>query len=270
MSLDGIVTNAGATSDDIGSRNSSSGQVTLGYGVDGKTTIGATLNISATNLSNSGFEMGANNAASVWAEYSESGLAGTGLQANTAIGKGQTKGKVARGRDLENVMLATGNASLETFFAQASLGYGIQIEDWLVTPTGTLTYYDTSRSAYTEKGSDFNADYDRLSMKRTTATLEFVGERHVLERGTLSLGGGVEHDLKADRVALRGTSDLPGVDAFEISSALNRHQTRGFATVGYSHDLGSNQTISGAVRTGQSTFGNSAQTSVALSYGVRF
>lgn len=171
LSIDGVVTNAGATAEDIGSRNSTGGQVTLGYGVDGKTTVGGTLNISATSLSNSGFDLGANTAASVWAEYSATGLAGTGLQADAAFGKGRASGKVTRGRDLENVMLAAGNASLETFFAQVSLGYGVQIKDWLITPVGTLAYYDTSRSAYTETGSDFNAEYDRLSMKRTTATL---------------------------------------------------------------------------------------------------
>lgn len=270
LSIDGVVTNAGATSDDIGSRNSGGGQVTLGYGLDGKTTVGGTLNISATNLNNSGFDLGTNKAASVWAEYSESGLVGTGMQAQAALGKGRASGKIARGRDLDNVMLATGNASLETVFAQVSLGYGFQIKDWLVTPNGTLAHYRTSRSAYSETGSDFNANYDKLSMKRTTATLEVIGERHISRQGTLFLGAGIERDLDADRAVLSGTSDLPGVENFDMGSVMKRHETRGFATLGYAHDLGGNQTLSGSLRTGQSSFGNSAETSIGISYGVRF
>lgn len=270
LSIDGVVTNAGATSDDIGSRNSGGGQVTLGYGLDGKTTVGGTLNISATNLNNSGFDLGTNTAASVWAEYSESGLVGTGMQAEAALGKGRASGKIARGRDLDNVMLATGNASLETVFAHVSLGYGFQIKDWLVTPNGTLAHYRTSRSAYSETGSDFNANYDKLSMKRTTATLEVIGERHISRQGTLLLGAGIERDLDADRAVLSGTSDLPGVETFDMGSVMKRHETRGFATLGYAHDLGGNQTLSGSLRTGQSAFGNSAETSIGISYGVRF
>ena len=270
LSIDGVVTNAGATSDDIGSRTSGGGQVTLGYGLDGTTTVGATLNISATNLSNSGVEMDTNTAASIWAEYSESGLAGLGLQAGVALGKGRANGEVARGRDLDNVMLATGNASLETIFAKASLGFGFQAMDWLVTPNGKLTHYRTTRSAYSETGSDFNADYDKLSMNRTTATLEVTGERSISSKGTLFLGAGIERDLKADRAKLSGVSDLPGVETFDISSAIKRHETRGFVTTGYAHDLGNNQTLSGSLRTGQSAFGNSAETSIGISYGVRF
>lgn len=270
LSIDGVVTNAGATSDDIGSRTSGGGQVTLGYGLDGTTTVGATLNISATNLSNSGIEMDTNTAASIWAEYSESGLAGLGLQAGVALGKGRASGQVTRGRDLDNVMLATGNASLETVFAQASLGLGFQAKDWLVTPSVKLTHYRTSRSAYSETGSDFNADYDKLAINRTTATLEVSGERSISTKGTLFIGAGIERDLNADRAKLSGVSDLPGVETFDISSAIKRHETRGFVTTGYAHDLGNNQTLSGSLRTGQSAFGDSAETSIAISYGVRF
>lgn len=271
LRVGGWLANTSSTaSQDIGSRTSGVATLTYGRGLDGQTTVGGTLSVSGSSLSANGFDMGAGVGFSLWSEYSEGGLARTGWQAGAAIGWGRESGSITRGRGLENVMLATGDASLETFGARATIGYGFQQQDWLITPSATLAHFRTSRSAYIETGADFNASYDALSMQRTTATLAISGERSVSEQGILSLGVGVEHDLSADRVTLTGASTIPGMETFAVGSTLERHRTRGFLDAGYTHDLGDNRTISGSLRVGQAAFGSAPQVSLGVHYGVRF
>jgi len=45
---------------------------------------------------------------------------------------------------------------------------------------------------------------------------------------------GVENDLSADDVTLKGISDLPGMGG-TIKSTLDRHKIRSFYVVGYTH-----------------------------------
>jgi len=271
LRVGGWLANIGSTSSqDIGSRTSGVATLTYGRGLDGQTTVGGNLSVSGTSLDANGFDMGAGVGLSLWSEYSEGGLARTGWQAGAAIGWGRENGSITRGRGLENVMLATGDESLETLGARATIGYGFQQQDWLITPSVTLAHYDTNRDAYAETGADFNASYDALSMQRTTATLAISGERSVSEHGILSLGVGVEHDLSADRVTLTGTSTIPGMEAFDVGGTLERDRTRGFVDAGYVHDLGDDRTISGDLRVGEAAFGSAPQVSLGIQYGVRF
>ena len=267
----GWLSNADATSaDNIDARSSQSATLTYGRGIDGQTTIGGTLSIDGTDLNNNGFDMGSAAGISLWAEYSETGLSRTGWQAGTALGWSTGNTDISRGRDLDNVMIATGKADMTTTGARATLGYGFQQQDWLLTPSAGLAHYETRRAAYAETGGDFNAAYDSLSTSRTTITLQMDAERKVSETGTLLLGAGVEHDLNADRVTLTGTSDMPGMAVFSTSSTLERRDTRGFAFIGYSHDLGNNQALTGSLHVGQSVFGNAPQVSAGMGFSVRF
>ena len=271
LRVGGWLANTGATeSQDIGSRNSGIATLTYGRGLDGQTTIGGTLSVNNTSLSANGFDMGAGVGVSLWGEFSEGGLSRTGLQASAAFGWGRESGAITRGRGLDDVMLATGDASLETLSARATVGYGFQQQDWLITPSATLALFRTSRSAYAEDGADFNASYDALSMERTTATLALSGERKVGAQGTLMLGIGVEHDLSTDRAVLTGTSTVPGMESFSVGSTLEPNRTRGFLDIGYSHDLGANRRLSGSLRVGQSAFGSAPQVGVGIHYGMRF
>ena len=271
----GWLSNTGASSrstatGDTGSQTSGIGTLTYGLGVDGQTTIGGTLSVNGTSLNANGFDMGTGIGGSLWAEYNRGGLARTSWQASAAAAWSRESGAVTRGRDLGNVMLATGNASLETFSARASLGYGVQVKGWLIKPSAMLTHFRTSRSGTAEDGADFNASYDALSVSRTATTVDFSVERRVVAQGTLSLGAGVEHDLSSDRVVLNGSSTVPGRESFSVASTPERNRTRGFLEKGYTHDLGDNHTISSSLRVGQAVFGSTPQASLSLHYGMRF
>jgi len=271
LRVDGWLSNTGTTTgDNIGEGNSQSATLTYGRGLDGQTTIGGTLLIKGTDLGANSFDMGGTAGFSLWTEYSETGLARTGWQASAALGWSNGTADISRGRGLDNVMIATGEADLSTVGVSAILGYGFQQQDWLLTPSLSLAHFETRRDGYAETGGDFNATYDSLTMNRTTVTLQLDAERTISETGTLLLGAGFEHDLSADRVTLTGTSDLPGLESFAVGSTLERRETRGFASVGYTHDLGNNRALTGTLRVGQSAFGNEPQVTAGLGFSMRF
>lgn len=259
-----------STTPDIGDRTSAVATLTYGRGVDEQTTLGGTLSFSGGSLSSNGFDMGTSVGVSLWGEYSEDGLVRTGWQGGAAVGWGRQSGSITRGVGLENIMPATGDSSLETFGVRATAGYGFQQEEWLITPSVTLSHFDTSRDAYTETGSDFNASYTALSADSTTISARLAGEHEVAERGTLTLGTGLEHDLSPEPIALTGTSDLPGMEDFANDSMLDRKDTRGFLDIAYGHEFDDERTLSGMLRVGEAVFGAATQMDVGVKYGLRF
>ncbi|MEH6524313.1 autotransporter domain-containing protein [Sulfitobacter sp.] len=271
LRIDGVASSTGADdAEDIGSRSNSNVIFSYGRGISDQLTIGGSLAINGTSLHNNGFDQDTGFGGSLWSEYSAGGAARTGLQAGVAISQIQGSSDISRGRGIENVMLATGEADLETTSARATLGYGFQQQNWLLTPRATIEHFETRRGAYAETGSDFNATYDRLAISRTTITLEMNAARKVSKHGTLSLGTGLEHDFSADRATLTGTSDLAGIQDFSISSTVERRKTRGFATVAYTHDFGNNRALTSSLRVGQSTFGSDPQVRAGISFAMGF
>jgi hypothetical protein len=153
---------------------------------------------------------------------------------------------------------------------QATLGYGVQQQDWLFTPSATLTRHTTTRDAYSESGGDFNAAYDSLSVSSTTLDLQLAADYHVSDTGTLMLEAGMVKDLNVDAITLTGTSDMPGMAAVSTDGGLERNDTRGFASIGYRHELNDSSSITGALRAGQSVFGNQLQVNVGVGFAMEF
>lgn len=259
------------TSDNIGSSSDLAGSISYGYGVSEGWTLGATLSIGSTDLNNNGFDMASNIGAALWGRYSEGQLARTGWQGEVALGYTRASGNLTRGRGLANVLLATGEADIDTRLARASLGYGFnQAQGWLVTPMLGITDTRTTRDAYTETGGDFNASYDSFTISRTTVDVSLSGEVAISDVTRLTLTGGLEHDLSADRVALTGTSDMPGMGTFAVGSTLDRRDTRGFLGAEYAYDLSETQTISGSLNVGQAAYGSKPQVGFGVHFGMMF
>ena len=216
MRLGGWLSNGSAkTVSGADRQNGDLASISYGRGISDQTTLGASISLSATNPQDNGFDMGNAAAASLWASYSESGVSRTGIQASVALGWGHETGSITRGRDLTDVMLAIGNSDLETIAASASVGFGFVQKDWRITPSATLAQFRTSRDAYSEVGSDFNAVYDGLESSRTTATLAISAERRISEKGQFSLGAGLEHDMSDDRAVLTGVTTVPGMETLD-------------------------------------------------------
>jgi probable HAF family extracellular repeat protein len=267
-----ISSNTGSTaSDDIGSSSSPTGLISYGYGVSDGWTLGGTLSLGSTSLNHNGFEMGSNLGAALRGSYSEGHSARTGWQGEVALGYGRASGDIIRGRGLDNVLLSTGQADMDTRLARASLGYGInQAQGWLLTPTLGITNTRTTRGAYTETGGDFNASYDSLSIDRTSMDLSLSAGTAINDVSRLTLTGGLERDLNADRAVLTGTSDMPGMETFTIGSALDRRDTRRFFATEYAYDISETQTLSGSLKVGQTVYGSKPQVGLGISFDMKF
>jgi hypothetical protein len=271
LRVGGTLSNTGATSsDNIEARSNQSLSLTYGRGLNAQTTLGGTLSITPSGADNNGFDMGRTVGLSLWGAYSESGQLGTGWQASASVGRNTGNADISRGRGLDNVVVSTGSADVTTNSMQATLGYGVQQQDWLFTPSATLTRHTTTRDAYSESGGDFNAAYDSLSVSSTTLDLQLAADYHVSDTGTLMLEAGMVKDLNVDAITLTGTSDMPGMAAVSTDGGLERNDTRGFASIGYRHELNDSSSITGTLRAGQSVFGNQLQVNVGVGFAMEF
>jgi probable HAF family extracellular repeat protein len=271
LRVDSSLSNTGATdSDNIEARSNQSLSLTYGRGLNAQTTLGGTLSITPSGSDNNGFDMGRTVGLSLWGAYSESGQLGTGWQASASVGRNTGTADISRGRSLENVIVSTGSADVTTNSMQATLGYGVQQQDWLFTPSATLTRYTTTRDAYSESGGDFNAVYDSLSVSSTTLDLQLAADYRVSDTGTLMLEAGMVMDLNVGAITLTGTSDMPGMTAVSMDGGLERNETRGFASIGYRHELNDSSSITGALRAVQSVLGNQLQVNVGVGFAMEF
>jgi len=254
----------------VGARTTSLAALSFGRGISDSFTLGATISAQGSSLKNNAFDMDTGFAGAIWGTYSQGGADRTGLQASASLGYARNSGDISRGRLLTDVVLATGKSNVKTRAVQMSLGYGMTQGAWLVTPSLGVAHYDTTRAAYTETGAAFNASYDAMTTRRTVATLAVAGDMTLSDQGRLSLGAGVERDLSVTAPRLTGTSDIPGLATFDISSTSKTNRTRGFVTAGYTHDFGNGHNLSGTVRVGRAVYGSTQSVGVGLNYGMRF
>ena len=268
---------AGSISDedqgeDIGAQSSSVGVFSFGYGVNSALTVGGTVSLSTSDFDENGVETEPAYAGTLWGRYSDGGLEQTGLQGAAALTFGRAPNtSFTRGRGLENVMLATGEADRDTGLAYVSVGYGfLATEKLLITPSLGLERSGTSIDGYSEDGGDFDVRYDDLSSNSTLAIASLSLEVSVMEGGSLAITAGVEHDLDADRIELRGVSDVPGMEEFEIGSTLERRSTRAFLSTQYKHRFGEHSDLTALIGVSQFEYGDVADLWLGLGYGRRF
>lgn len=106
-------------------------------------------------------------------------------------------------------------------------------------------------------------------MDRTVATLSIAAELDVSENGRLILEFGVDRDLTTEQPRLIGSSDIPGLETFDISGGFVPNRSRTFAAVGYTHQINDASSVSATVRLGEAVYG--AQTlGFNISYSLRF
>lgn len=270
MSTQGNVLHTGKNPTTIAGRTTSSAAVSVAHGVTENFTLGATASVNRASLHNDAFDMDTGFGLSVWGQYSEGGEARTGLQVGAALGYMRSRGNISRGVLPSELTRATGKATVETRAFQATLGYGFTGGEWLLTPSLGVAHFETRRSAYTETGSSFSASYDEVKSSRTVVTLDVGGEFAVSDRGRIHLGVGVDHDLKMQHPRLTGTSDVPGLAEFDISSTRAQNRTRAYASLGYTHRFEQGHSISGNIRVGQAVYGTTPSVGLGVTYGMRF
>ena len=256
---------------DLGSRTGATGLLSLGYGVNATTTLGATAALGLTELDHNGFDMETGYGFGVWGEYSEEGASRTGWQIGLAAGWGTQDTDITRGMGLDNVELVDGSSDLSTLSGRLSLGYGFRNpDDWVLTPRASVTAYRTRLDAYEETEGDFTADYDRMEVTATTATVEVTAVKRIGDGSRLSLGAGLDYDLDADRARLEGTSNLLGLETFSAGSSLDRNDLRPFVAAAYSFRVTDSSWFTTSAGVQSPVFGSSPRIDAGLRYCARF
>jgi len=255
----------------IGARLHNLASFGFAHGVTDHLTLGANVAFNDTRLRNNGFEMSRGFGLGVWGRYSAGGEARTGLQLGTALGYAKARAEIARGENLQDVVVARGRAGLRTQAAQFSLGYGVDLPSaWLVTPRLTLAHYSTRRAAYEETGAVFNGSYAASHAYRTDMTLDVSAERPVSQRGRVSFTAGFEHTLNKRLPRLVGISDFPFLPSFNMGSNLDLNRMRPFVSMGYMYELNNGASLSGDLRIGRAAYGKSPTVGIGTSYTLHF
>lgn len=270
LRLTGVVSNA-QSDGDIGRRSQSQGLLTLGHGFTDNLTLGANVSAGSIRLHNSGIDPKTAYGLSVWGKYNESGLAGTGFQANAGIGYNTQDNDLNRGKDLNKVQQIKGTTDLKTVSGRFALGYGFSHESgWLLTPGVALVRQQTAFDGYKEKDGAFTASYKRAHLKSTVVDLGLSAKKAITSLSGLELGAGLEQDISVERMRLKGSSELPGAISFDNKSSLDRNSARPYATVGYTYDLNAAGTLSAGVRAARDIFSDQPEVSILASYGIKF
>lgn len=263
----------------IGRTTAAVGVLSYGYGMTRELTLGAIVGAHGGSLKHSGIDLNTGWSVGLFAQYSQSGKAHAGWQANAGVAYGTQNMDIVRGQGMANVQHAYGDKKLDTFAMRLGMGYGLELgNDWLVTPGAEVLYYHSSRDGYTESGKNlvFDTRYDSLSNNSTMLTLGVTAQKQVLERSQVLVGAGVEIDLDVDEVRLTGASNVftlgNGTEGFESRTALDRNHSRPYVQAGYSYELPDNQGTFGAgARLWAPEYGDgSVQYTVGMSYGLSF
>lgn len=247
--------------------------LTVGRGISPELTLGGSLLISGASNDASGIEGNAGTGVMVWGEYSQTGLARTGLQASLALGYAKKGNTITRGLGLSDVDAATGAADVKTLAARVSVGYGINLASgWLLTPHAAISSFTTSREAYAEDptATAFSAAYDKLSVARTLGNVGLVAMQTLSKTSSFSLGAGADFDITVEDTILTGSSNIPGMETFAVANTLVRNDFRPYVTADYSIDIPSGGTVTASARLGKAAYGSEAEAGVGVSYGISF
>lgn len=173
-----------------------------------------------------------------WAVSLDYGGAATGLSGRAWYARAHENLALDRGAEFADVEVMTGRTRLVSESYGVRAGYGLAIgESTVLRPWAEIARYRSTRDGFAEEGVDFPASFAGFAAHRTLAE---VGADLVLPLGDnhLVLTGAVEADLDADPVAFAGTSEIPGMEAFTLTSGLARKNTRARLGAGYAIPVG--------------------------------
>ncbi|WP_337152880.1 autotransporter domain-containing protein [Pseudomonas protegens] len=268
--ISGAVSNTGSDGN-IGRRNQTQGLLTLGHGLNESMTLGVTLSSGNTRMHKSGISAKTAYGLGVWGEYSEHGSSRTGLQASVGMGINTQDNDLTRGKGLNNVQQLRGSADMQTVAGRIDLGYGFVLSsDWLITPAVALVQQYTSLDGYSENQGAITGTYKKARLNSTVADLGITGKTAINTVSSVHLGAGIGYDLNVERMRLKGTTDVPGLEFINAKSQLDRNDVRPYVSASYQYNVLDGATVSTGLRASSDTFSDTAQAVFSVSYGMEF
>jgi probable HAF family extracellular repeat protein len=253
--------------------------VASGAGADVSAAIGLTPKLTLGGFVEIVGETDSDSAVSLGGTYVSGGASlryraspdGTGLTWRVAAVAGGGDFDVTRRDFLPNTETGKGATALTALGLSAEIGYGIATAGGMVTPFARLTGSRVTRDGFTETdASAFPLAYDDHRDEALTLTLGGDARFDLSDRGTLSLGGGLSHDLSRSDDPVTGTSAIPGLTRFAVEAPELENRTRAFAYAGYGYSLGGGRALSGSLAFAQSPWTDAVSVYARFGYEIRF
>jgi len=192
---------------------------------------------------------------------------GTGMQLKVAAAYNKSDANITR-TVLDNTEAGNGDSTFNSFGAKAELGYSSEISGWKALPYVGLQRTSVSRDGYGEtSGATFPVVYNDIALKQFTALAGVRAERMLSAAFGIGGGIGLEQDLHSSMDAYNGTMDTLGAFNFVSPNVTN---TRPFANVAASYNLGRNQRIGAGFNVRRQSLGTTYGTLVSGQYTVAF
>jgi uncharacterized protein YhjY with autotransporter beta-barrel domain len=176
-----------------------------------------------------------------FAVWNENLKTGEGLEVKVSAAYGQ------KGLTLTRPVLGTsergqGSSKLSTLVAEASVGYGIQLDSRTrVSPFAGLRYAKLSNAGYAEKADIFSPLTFAKTSQSTTSVIAGVN-LHDKPEGPigLDLSAGVERYVSSSAAQLSATG-IDGLSATQMTPVLSKNRL--FASAALNYDLAKNQQL---------------------------
>ncbi|WP_161956747.1 hypothetical protein [Sphingosinithalassobacter portus] len=181
--------------------------------------------------------------ARAWSASLDYGAAGSGPFGRIWYSRAREDLSLVRGEGYADVQAMRGRTRLTSESFGLRAGYGFTLPGNIgLRPWVTVDRRNSDRDAFTDTATanttgDFPAHFAGIEAIRTIGRggidvdVPAGGNR-------LILGVSLETDLNSDPVAIAGTSDIPGMETFTLTSSLERKDVRAGFTMGYDMGLG--------------------------------
>ena len=164
-----------------------------------------------------------------------------------------------------------GETSVKSYAATAELGYGIAGDDGLLTPFARLTHSKTEREGFSEFATaDFPVTYEDYSLATTTITVGVDSRRDLPGSSLLRFGAGVEFDVNRSDEALKGTSQVPGLEDITIDAPAVENEARPYISLGITKALNNGSIVTLDVGAQATAYSNQPSSYVSAGYQMNF
>ena len=170
----------------------------------------------------------------------------SGLRLRASIAYQEARLRVTRS-ELTNTEPGQGTGTLGSLGFGAEVSYGFRdTNGWVFAPYAGVRRVETSRGRYTETTSEsveFPLSYNRFGQYATSGITGVRVSGPIAEGLTFVAGAGLEYDLSSRLNAYSGTSTVPGLESFSVTTDEDARRLRAVGSVGLRYSVAANQQL---------------------------
>ena len=143
----------------------------------------------------------------------------------------------------------------------------------MATPYAGLKHTSSKLGSYAESQTasvEFPISYADYGQRLATATAGLRIEGRMTERVSLALAAGVERDLRSTMDAYAGTSDIPGLTSFSLSTNANRNRSRMTGSAALSYQIAAHQRVTAGMHVRENAYVTQPTRTAQMTYEMAF